>query len=85
MNQHQQAREYYFSSSMTQKQIAHSVGVDEKTIYRWIRKESWDKLKLAAQTMPAIISDNFCSHDWEKTDESSGACAIGYSEHRCHG
>jgi len=61
MTTQQQAREYYFSGSMTQKEIARAVGVDEKTIYRWIKKEAWDKLKHAAQTMPAIISDNFCS------------------------
>jgi DNA-binding XRE family transcriptional regulator len=61
INQQTQARELYFGSGKTQKEIAQAVGVHEKTIYRWIKQEAWDQLKRATLAMPVIIIDNMCN------------------------
>ena len=60
-HQQQQAKEYYFGTTKTKKEIAQSVGVCEKTIHRWIKQEAWDSLKQAAHAMPCIMVDNMCS------------------------
>src|SRR6202012_1464035 len=59
--QQPQARELYFGSGKTQKEIAQSVGVHEKTVYRWIKQDAWDQLKQASMAMPVIIADNMCN------------------------
>jgi len=59
--QQQQAKEFFFGTSKTQKDIAHSVGVAEKTVNRWVKQEDWDGLKKAALAAPAIIVNHLYS------------------------
>ncbi|MDR3681878.1 MAG: helix-turn-helix domain-containing protein [Flavipsychrobacter sp.] len=59
--QQQQAKELYTSSGYTQKQIANAVGVTEKTIYRWMKKEEWDGLKKQSFAAPAVMVNHLYS------------------------
>jgi transposase-like protein len=58
----EQARRMYFTQGKTQKEIAHIIGVSERTIYNWIKRHSWDRMRQAAFQAPAMISENLCSH-----------------------
>lgn len=40
----------YMVTALSQKEIAHQVGVSEKTLSGWITLEKWEKLKLAKNT-----------------------------------
>jgi len=57
-SQQSQARDLYLNTGLSQKEIAQYVAVSEKTIYLWIRQQSWDKLKQASLAAPAMIVDN---------------------------
>ena len=57
----QQARDMYFSGNHSQRDIANTVGVSEKTVYLWIKQEAWDQLRQAALAAPAVIVDNLYS------------------------
>ena len=57
----QQAQFLYMAQGMTQKEIAETVGVSERTVYAWIHQYAWDKLRLASFQAPATIADNLCS------------------------
>ncbi len=59
--QQQQAKELYLGSGYTQKQIANTVGVTEKTIYRWMKKEEWDGLKKQSFAAPAVMVNHLYS------------------------
>jgi len=59
--QQQQAREFFFGTSKTQKDIAQSIGVAEKTVNRWVKQEDWEGLKKAALAAPAIIVNHLYS------------------------
>jgi hypothetical protein len=58
--QKQQAKDLFFGTSKTRKEIAEELNVSEKTLYLWIKKEAWDENKKAAHAAPAIIVDNLC-------------------------
>jgi len=58
--QNQQAKDLYFGTHKSQKQIAEEVGISEKTLYLWIKKGAWDEHKMASLSAPAIIVDNLC-------------------------
>jgi transposase len=57
----QQALALYLNQIKTQREIAQIIGVSERTVYTWIRKYAWDKLKQATYQAPAMISENLCS------------------------
>lgn len=57
----QQARHLYMAMGKTQKEIAETVGVSERTIYNWIRSYAWDKLRKASMEAPAMVVENLCS------------------------
>jgi|GEM_PF-1015442 len=59
--QQSQARDLYLNTGLSQKEIAQYVSVSEKTIYLWIKQQSWDKLKQASLAAPAMIVDNLFS------------------------
>ncbi|MDR3679390.1 MAG: hypothetical protein P4L41_05440 [Flavipsychrobacter sp.] len=61
ITQQQQAKELYFGTGRTQKEIAQAVGVDGKTIYRWIKQEAWDELKKATLAVPAVAVNHLYS------------------------
>jgi hypothetical protein len=58
--QKQQAKDLFFGTNMSRKEIAENLAIDEKTLYLWIKKEAWDEHKKAAHAAPAIIVDNLC-------------------------
>jgi len=60
-SQQSQARDLYLNTGLSQKEIAQYVSVSEKTIYLWIKQQSWDKLKQASLAAPAMIVDNLFS------------------------
>lgn len=53
----EQARNLYFQSDLTQAQIASIAGINPKTLYTWIKKENWDRMKAAAVRTPAAITE----------------------------
>ncbi|MBS1687726.1 MAG: hypothetical protein JSS96_03315 [Bacteroidetes bacterium] len=59
--QQSQARDLYLNTGLSQKEIAQYLSVSEKTIYLWIKQQSWDKLKQASLAAPAMIVDNLFS------------------------
>jgi|GEM_PF-2243157 len=61
MNQHQQAKDQYLNTNRTQKDIAGSVGISERTMYRWIKQEAWDDLKKATLAAPAVAVEHLYS------------------------
>lgn len=52
-----QARDLYFETDLTQAQIANIIGINPKTLYTWIKKENWDRIKTAAVRTPAAIAE----------------------------
>jgi hypothetical protein len=58
--QNQQAKDLYFGTHKSQKEIADEVGITTKTLYLWIKKGAWDELRTASLAAPAIMVDNFC-------------------------
>jgi len=61
MDKKQQAQRLYMAGGYTQKEIAETVSVSERTIHTWIHQCAWDKLRLATYQAPATIADNLCS------------------------
>jgi len=59
--QQQQARNLFITTTQTQQQIADTVGIDKKTLYRWIKQECWDQLKQATLALPSLIVHNLFS------------------------
>jgi len=58
--QNQLAKDLYFGTHKSQKEIADEVGITTKTLYLWIKKGAWDELRTASLAAPAIMVDNFC-------------------------
>ncbi len=57
--QNQLAKDLYFGTHKSQKEIADEVGITTKTLYLWIKKGAWDELRTASLAAPAIMVDNF--------------------------
>ncbi len=57
--QNQLAKDLYFGTHKSQKEIADEVGISQKTLYLWIKKGAWDELRTASLAAPAIMVDNF--------------------------
>ena len=61
LSQQEEAKQLFFTTNKTQKEIADAVGVSDRTIRLWIKDQAWDKLKQRALEMPSIIVDNICT------------------------
>jgi len=55
------ARLMYMAGDNTQRSIAKTLKVSERTIYTWIKTEGWDRLRQAARQAPAVIAENIFS------------------------
>src|ERR1700748_53576 len=55
MNPTHHARNLYFQTDMKQADIAALVGIDTKTLYRWIKQDNWKQMKIAAKQAPIAI------------------------------
>jgi predicted transcriptional regulator len=54
------ARELYVLGNQTQKSIADTIGVTEKTLGKWIKENSWDALKdLQSITKKQLLTDSY--------------------------
>lgn len=57
----QEALRLYLTQGRTQREIALAIGVSERTIYSWIQKYAWDKLRYASYQGPAMIAEKLCN------------------------
>lgn len=57
-NLQQQAENLFLNTDKSQKEIAEQIGIDPKTLYRWIRQGHWRELKSATRRMPSILVEN---------------------------
>ena len=57
----QQAQFLYMAGNKTQKEIADTIGVSERSVHSWIHQYAWDKLRLAAFQAPVTIADNLAA------------------------
>ena len=55
------ARLMYMAGDNTQRSIAKTLKVSERTLYTWIKTEGWDRLRQAARQAPAVIAENIFS------------------------
>jgi DNA-binding protein H-NS len=53
--QRDQARELFLQTELSNTQIADHLGVDRKTVSRWIKEEQWREMKHVATQAPAAI------------------------------
>lgn len=51
----------YMAGDATQRSIAKTLQVSERTVYTWIKNNGWDRLRQAARTAPAVIAENIFS------------------------
>jgi predicted transcriptional regulator len=57
-DQHEQARNLYLETGLTQSQIAELVGISQKTVSLWVSEGQWARLKRLAKEMPGIAVDS---------------------------
>ena len=57
----QAARQLFMAGHLSQKDIAAKVGITERTLYNWMKRSGWEKLKQAAYEAPALIAQSLCS------------------------
>lgn len=57
-DQHEQARNLYFETGLTQRQIADIVGTSQKTMSLWVNEGQWRRLKRLAAEMPGIAIES---------------------------
>jgi DNA transposition AAA+ family ATPase len=62
------ARELYFSSELTQAQIAERVGCSQKTISHYINTHKWNVLKRRASVLPTVLMEQMYSELKEMND-----------------
>jgi transcriptional regulator with XRE-family HTH domain len=54
-NKREQARNLYFQTNLTQKQIADVIGVSQKTVSTYVSDHKWNLIKKRAGQLPAIF------------------------------
>jgi len=60
-----QAKELFFQGEHTQTQIANMVGVSQRTLYNWMQKGGWVRIRENAHIAPSVITENFISSSIE--------------------
>ncbi len=58
MNEKQKAESLFLNTEQSQKEIAQQLGIDPKTLYRWIKEGHWQQLKSATRRMPSVLVEN---------------------------
>ncbi|MES2702660.1 MAG: hypothetical protein V4649_08480 [Bacteroidota bacterium] len=56
-----QAKNLYLQTDLNKTQIANLLKISRRSLHYWIREGSWERLKIASETMPSIIAEN-CYH-----------------------
>ncbi|MBS1586460.1 MAG: helix-turn-helix domain-containing protein [Bacteroidetes bacterium] len=60
-DQQKQAEHLYLNTEKSQKEIAQQLGIDPKTLYRWIKQGHWRQLKSTTRRMPSVLVENIYS------------------------
>ena len=55
----EQARMLFFQANLSQKQIAEYVGVNQRTLFDWIKQGDWKRARAAATAAPAMLADSY--------------------------
>jgi hypothetical protein len=55
--QQQQAKNLYFQTNLSKTEIADMLDVNRRTIMIWCQQGNWDRLKLSAQHLPAMVTE----------------------------
>lgn len=58
MDPKQQAEHLFLNTETSQKDIAAQLGIDPKTLYRWMKQGRWRELKSATRRMPSVLVEN---------------------------
>ena len=58
-NTKEQARMLFFQANLSQKQIAEYVGVNQRTLFDWIKQGDWKRARAAATAAPAMLADSY--------------------------
>ncbi len=58
MNEKQKAESLFLNTEKSQKEIASQLGIDPKTLYRWIKEGHWQQLKSTTRRMPSVLVEN---------------------------
>jgi DNA-binding MarR family transcriptional regulator len=61
-NQKEQARNLYINEGMMQTEIADTLGIDRKTIYRWIKSGQWEETRITRSQSPADLGQSMYNH-----------------------
>lgn len=56
-----QAEQLFLNTGRSQKEIAQQLGIDPKTLYRWMKQGHWRELRSATRRMPSILVENIYS------------------------
>ena len=56
--QHQQAQHLYFQTDLSQAEIAQILGISRATLNTWAREGDWARIRVSAQHMPCLITEN---------------------------
>jgi len=56
-----QAQNLYFQTDLNKTQIAELLNISRRSLHYWIKDGAWDRLKLNAVHMPAMLAEN-CYH-----------------------
>ena len=57
-----QARDLYLNHGKSQTEIAQRLGVERKTVYRWIKDGRWEEMKKAKRQVPAAMQQRIYAH-----------------------
>lgn len=57
--QKEQARMLYFQANLTQKQIAEYVGINERTLFDWMKQGDWKRARATAAAAPMLLADHY--------------------------
>jgi DNA-binding XRE family transcriptional regulator len=57
----EQAQQMYLNGNCSQRDIATTIGVSERTIYNWIKGDNWERLRNAACAAPALVAETMYS------------------------
>ena len=51
------AKNLYLHTGLSKSEIASRLDIDRKTLYLWVREGAWDRLKMSAENIPALVAE----------------------------
>jgi transcriptional regulator with XRE-family HTH domain len=55
----EKARNLFLQTDFTQQEIASLLGIDRKTLYRWIKEHGWSRARYAAAHAPSVLVEQY--------------------------